>query len=194
MRLSVLVAAAALSAGAAYAQSAGQSAAPAAKLPPQPVANAVIQGEKGPVGKAVFQTAPTGVLVTVEVEGLKPGWHGMHFHAAGTCSDPGFKASGAHLNHPARKRPHGLLAAGGPDFGDLPNLWVGADGKGSAQAFTTLVTLMPARGKTALMDADGSALVIHAEQDDQTSQPIGGAGDRIACAVIPSAPAPKAKP
>ena len=36
----------------------------------------------------------------------------------------------------------------------------------------------------ALRDADGSALVIHASPDDHMSQPIGGAGGRIACAVI----------
>jgi Cu-Zn family superoxide dismutase len=35
-----------------------------------------------------------------------------------------------------------------------------------------------------LKDADGSALVIHAAADDQTTQPIGGAGERVACAVI----------
>ena len=36
----------------------------------------------------------------------------------------------------------------------------------------------------ALMDADGAALVIHANPDDYRTQPIGGAGDRVACAVI----------
>jgi len=35
-----------------------------------------------------------------------------------------------------------------------------------------------------LLDADGSALVIHAAPDDYRSQPAGAAGDRIACAVI----------
>ena len=35
-----------------------------------------------------------------------------------------------------------------------------------------------------LKDADGSALVIHANPDDHMSQPIGGAGARIACGVI----------
>jgi Cu-Zn family superoxide dismutase len=34
------------------------------------------------------------------------------------------------------------------------------------------------------MDADGSAVVIHASPDDYKSQPSGGAGDRVACAVI----------
>ncbi len=43
----------------------------------------------------------------------------------------------------------------------------------------------------ALMDADGSAVVIHANPDDHKSQPIGGAGDRVACAVIRAAHAPR---
>ncbi|MCC7268527.1 MAG: superoxide dismutase family protein, partial [Caulobacteraceae bacterium] len=35
-----------------------------------------------------------------------------------------------------------------------------------------------------LKDADGSAIVIHAKADDHQSQPIGGAGERVACGVI----------
>jgi superoxide dismutase, Cu-Zn family len=41
-----------------------------------------------------------------------------------------------------------------------------------------------AGGKMSLKDADGSSLVIHANADDGLTQPIGGAGDRVACAVI----------
>jgi Cu-Zn family superoxide dismutase len=41
-----------------------------------------------------------------------------------------------------------------------------------------------ADGAASLFDADGSAIVIHADPDDYSSQPTGNAGDRIACAVI----------
>jgi Cu-Zn family superoxide dismutase len=136
------------------------------------------------VGTATFFDGSTGVLVSIEVKGLPPGWHGMHFHAVGDCSDAGFQKSGAHLNHATAKKPHGLMLEGGPDFGDLPNLWVAADGSGKAQVFSTLVSWKGAGGRPALSDADGSALVIHASPDDQITQPIGGAGARIACAVV----------
>ncbi|MBS0297719.1 MAG: superoxide dismutase family protein [Proteobacteria bacterium] len=155
--------------------------------PAQTAANGDLMGADGRViGRVMLREGPTGVLISVEARGLKPGWHGMHFHEKGTCSDAGFKMSGGHMNHEP-KRSHGLLSAGGPDFGDLPSLWVGADGSGHAQAFSTLVSLHGAGGRAALLDADGSALVIHADPDDQTTQPIGGAGARVACAVINAA-------
>ena len=65
------------------------------------------------------------------------------------------------------------------------SFFVGADGVGAAEVFSSFVTLTGGKaGAPALADADGSALVIHANQDDYMSQPIGGAGARIACGVI----------
>ncbi|MBE7243894.1 MAG: superoxide dismutase family protein, partial [Actinomycetospora chiangmaiensis] len=58
--------------------------------------------------------------VTIQPGGLPPGWHGMHFHAVGDCSDPKLMNSKAHVNHDQSK--HGLLNPEGPDEGDLPNL------------------------------------------------------------------------
>ncbi|MBX3489951.1 superoxide dismutase family protein [Parvibaculum sp.] len=152
-----------------------------------PEARAVFQTNEGAdAGEAVLREGPTGVLLRIEVEGLAPGWHGVHFHATGDCSDEKFMASGGHINHAheADKAPHGLLNPDGPDFGDLPNLYVAADGAGKAEMFSGLVSFDGAGDRAALFDADGSAIVIHESADDHASQPIGGAGARIACAVL----------
>ncbi len=144
---------------------------------------AVLRNASGAtIGRAVMNQGTTGVLIRVEASGLTPGWHGMHLHATGECAAP-FTSAGGHLNH-SEPRPHGLLNAAGPDDGDLPNLWVGTDGKASAEVFTSAARLATSGPGQWLLDADGSALVIHARVDDHVSQPIGGAGDRVACGVI----------
>lgn len=135
------------------------------------------------LGQAQLTGAPGGVLLRVSVEGVKPGWHALHFHAKGDCSDPKFEKAGGHINHQPKKA-HGLLNPQGPDFGDLPNLYVAADGTGQAEFFSTFVSLKPGGDRLALLDEDGSALVMHANPDDFTTQPIGGAGGRIGCAVL----------
>ena len=138
---------------------------------------------KGATGSVTVTAAPKGVLVRIEAGGLTPGWHGAHFHEKGDCSDAAFKLSGGHV-HGAAPVVHGLLNPQATDSGDLPNLYVGADGTVKAEFFTTLVALSPGGASPALLDADGAALVIHANADDYRTQPIGGAGDRVACAVI----------
>jgi len=127
--------------------------------------------------------APNGVLLRIEAKGLPPGWHGMHFHEKGDCGDSAFKNAGAHV-HAKTPVVHGLLNAEANDAGDLPNLYVAADGTATVEVYSTLVSMKGEGGRAALLDADGSALVIHASPDDYKSQPIGGAGARIACAVV----------
>ena len=135
------------------------------------------------VGRAVLTQGATGLLIRVEVDGLTPGWHGMHIHAVGDCTAP-FTSAGAHVNHGDPKAPHGLLNAGGPDDGDLPNLYADAAGHGHAEVFTTRARIAHDGPGQWLWDADGSALVIHTNADDHTSQPIGGAGSRAVCGVM----------
>lgn len=133
------------------------------------------------IGKVELRggTGPTVARITVAAGKVKPGWHGVHFHAVGDCSDhDAFKASKSHVNHGGRK--HGLLNAEGPDDGDLPNVFAAADGSVNAEVSSPTAL----RGPDGLRDADGSAFVMHAGEDDHASQPIGGAGDRVACAVI----------
>ena len=80
--------------------------------------------------------------------------------------------------------PTGLLNPEGPDDGDLPNIHAGEDGMVRAELFTGSARLAENGPGQWLWDEDGSAVVIHASPDDHRSQPIGGAGDRVACAVI----------
>jgi Cu-Zn family superoxide dismutase len=129
------------------------------------------------VGIVTLTDAPKGVLMRVEAKGLTPGWHGLHFHEKGDCSKADFTSAGGHT-HGAGERVHGLLNPKANETGDLPNLHVDAQGAGATEVFSSLVTLKD------LKDADGSAVVVHASADDHMAQPIGGAGARVACAVI----------
>jgi Cu-Zn family superoxide dismutase len=147
-------------------------------------ASGVFRSPEGAGRGAVGLTeAPAGVILSLTLMGLPPGWHGLHLHATGDCSDPAFQSAGGHINHTDPKA-HGLLNPQGPDFGDLPNVFADADGNANVQIFTTLVSLKGAGGRPRLLDADGSAVVVHANRDDYQTQPIGGAGDRIACAAL----------
>ena len=148
-------------------------------------ANAQIVDRAGAtVGTATLTESPHGVLIHISAKGLPPGPKAIHIHSVGTCDDgaAGFVASKGHLN-PAT-RPHGLMNPEGPDAGDLPNLFVHADGSVEAEFFTTFASLGGAGGRAAILDADGAALVIHENRDDHATLPIGGAGPRHFCGLI----------
>jgi superoxide dismutase, Cu-Zn family len=136
-----------------------------------------------PMGTIVLKSAPKGVLVRLEATGLTPGWHAIHFHEKGVCDDAKFASAGAHVHSP-KPAVHGLLNPAANDSGDLPNIYADKDGRAFAEVFSTLVTFAKIDDRPSLMDPDGSSLIIHANPDDHTSQPIGGAGARVACAVI----------
>jgi len=136
------------------------------------------QGEK--VGNATLTEGPEGVKIALQVSRLTPGPHGFHIHAVGKCDPPGFTSAGAHFNPHGKK--HGLKSPEGPHAGDLPNLVVGSDGTAKAEVAAAHVTLGP--GKHSLFHPDGTALIIHANPDDEKTDPAGNAGARIACGII----------
>ena len=125
----------------------------------------------------------TMVEITVTASGLTPGRHGVHLHAVGKC-EPDFTAAGGHFDpgpagntDPDANHPYHM--------GDIPNLEVGADGKGTMKIMTSRVTLSP--GPLSLFDTDGTAIIIHGNPD----QGITGAsksgvsgGPRVACGVV----------
>lgn len=142
-----------------------------------------LQGQT--IGTAIVEQGPNGILIRLSLDGLadKAGFHAIHIHTHGDCSDPdqGFMASGGHLN--PQGKPHGLLHPQGPDAGDLPNIYVHDDGSVRAELFTNYASLDGAVGAR-MIDETGAAFVIHAHPDDHFTQPIGGAGSRIACGKI----------
>lgn len=140
-------------------------------------------GSGGSAGVATLTEAPNGVLLRIEVKGLTPGWHGVHFHEKADCSKSDFTSAGGHV-HGKPTMVHGLLNPEANEAGDLPNLYVNAQGEGMAEMFSSYVSFGGAASREALRDKDGSALVIHAASDDHKTQPIGGAGARIACGAI----------
>ena len=137
------------------------------------------------IGSATLAEGPSGVLVKVEVKGLTPGWHGLHFHEKADCSKADFTSAGGHV-HGKPTMVHGLLNPDANEAGDLPNIYAAADGTAQAEVFSGFVSLTGKAGREALQDKDGSALVIHANADDHKAQPIGGAGARVACGAIPA--------
>ncbi|MEO1037990.1 MAG: superoxide dismutase family protein [Pseudomonadota bacterium] len=145
----------------------------------------LINRDRAVVGEAMLRQGPAGVLIRVEAEGFPPfeeGWHGIHLHMIGDCSNEDFTSSGGHINPSGRA--HGLLHPDGPDNADLPNIYIHADGVMRGEFLTSRVSLNGSEDTPALFDADGSALVFHQNPDDHFSQPIGGAGPRIVCGVI----------
>ena len=133
------------------------------------------------IGTLKLTQGSQGVVVNINVSGLPAGYHGMHFHAVASCDHAGgFKSAKGHVD--PDKKPHGFLNEDGPHEGNLPNLIVGKDGSVEVELYSSLVSL--SEGSANLLDADGSSLIIHANPDDHNTQPIGGSGGRIACAVI----------
>ena len=133
-----------------------------------------------PVGTALFTQVGDVVRIVLEAQGLPPGTKGVHIHEVGSCEAPTFTSAGGHFN-PVGKQ-HGLLNPQGPHAGDLANIVIGADGKGRLETSASLVTL--GSGTNSLLDANGSALIIHAAPDDFRTDPTGNSGARIACGVI----------
>jgi Cu-Zn family superoxide dismutase len=143
-----------------------------------PAASAELVDSAGrSVGRAIFREQDGGVRLRVEASGLAPGVHGIHIHAVGRCDPPDFASAGPHLN-PAGRR-HGRDNPQGMHQGDLPNLTIGADGRGWIE-----VPVGGATSMAGLLDADRAAVVIHAAADDYRTDPSGNSGARIACGVI----------
>lgn len=134
------------------------------------------------VGEVTISESKYGVIFTPSLHGLAPGTHGFHVHQTASC-EPNEKdgkkvaagAAGGHYD-PAAKNTHGAPWGDG-HLGDLPPLYVEADGA-SNQA-----VLAP---RLKLSDLSGRALMIHAGGDNHSDHPaaLGGGGARVSCGII----------
>jgi Cu-Zn family superoxide dismutase len=67
----------------------------------------------------------------------------------------------------------------------------GADGHLHASVLANGFSL--GNGKRSIFDRDGVAIIVDARGDDYRTQPLGNAGDRIACGVVMRTAGPKAR-
>jgi len=149
-------------------------------LPPAAVAR-LTDASGNAVGHAVLSQFGGGVRILVDVTGLPAGDKAVHLHEVGRCEPPSFESAGAHVNPTGAE--HGRANKKGPHAGDLPDIAVDASGRGHLEATARRVNLEK-KGPATLLDADGSALVIHERADDHRTDPAGNSGARIACGVI----------
>ncbi|MBI3536591.1 MAG: superoxide dismutase family protein [Chloroflexi bacterium] len=136
---------------------------------------------KNIVGRATFTQQGSVVQILIVVNDLPPGVHGVHIHEKGKCDAPDFASAGAHFN-PENKQ-HGAQNPNGPHAGDLRNLEVGQNRSGTLDTNNSRIALTPGFPNS-ILGGDNKALIIHANADDEKTDPIGNSGGRIACGVI----------
>ncbi len=140
----------------------------------------IIDSQGRPIGKAeVVASKKHGLRFKLSVKGMPKGEHGIHIHDVGVCEGPKFTSAGPHWN--PLNRQHGRDNPDGSHAGDLPNLLIKKNGRGSLKFDIAEARFDKERG---MMDANGAAIVIHAMSDDHRTDPTGNSGDRIACGIF----------
>lgn len=135
------------------------------------------------VGEVVVTESPYGLVFTPSLAGLPAGVHGFHVHENASCA-PGMTngkavaalGAGGHLD--PEKTGHHAGPYGDGHLGDLPALYVTADGKA---AYPVLAPRLHS-----LDSLRGHALMVHVGGDnhDDHPMPLGGGGARLVCGVI----------
>jgi Cu-Zn family superoxide dismutase len=141
------------------------------------------QGIGAPIGKVTISETPYGLQFAPALSGLKPGVHGFHVHAKGSC-EPGTSdgktvaagAAGGHFDPQNTGKHLGPYAEG--HLGDLPALYVTDDGKADYPVVAPRIK--------SLSEIKGKALMVHVGGDNHADhpQPLGGGGARFACGVM----------
>ncbi|GAB1575720.1 superoxide dismutase [Cu-Zn] SodC [Bordetella petrii] len=149
-----------------------------------PVQLATDKGPGADAGTVSLSESKYGLVLTPNLKGLPPGVHGFHVHENGNCDakqqDGKMVPAGAAGGHydPDGTKSHGAPWDDGAHRGDLPALYVNADGT------ATTPVLAP---RLKLAEVQGRGLMVHAGGDNHSDhpKPLGGGGGRIACGVIP---------
>lgn len=120
-----------------------------------------------------------GVRIRGEITGLTPNAeHAFHVHETGDCRAPDASSAGEHFN--PDQQPHGHPVKGPHHVGDMLNLRADARGRALVDMVVDSLTV----GGQEETNVIGKAVIVHADPDDFVSQPAGGSGDRLACAVV----------
>jgi superoxide dismutase, Cu-Zn family len=134
------------------------------------------------------------VEVLISVRGLTPGKHAVHIHEFGECGSTTAVCgdAGSHLD--LGPFAHNLPVQPNHPYhsGDLVNINVGSDGRGTLLTTTTRVALSenperPVGRELSVFDDDGSSIIIHALDDEYCPDPADpncAGGGRVACGVI----------
>ncbi len=129
--------------------------------------------ESKQLGQVAFSDTGYGLLVSPALKALPPGLHGFHLHQHASCSEHGAGAGGHYDPHNTNSH---LGPYGNGHLGDLPVLYVKADG-------TADTTTLAPRLKTS--DLKGLSVMIHADGDNYSNTPpLGGGGARMACGAV----------
>jgi Cu-Zn family superoxide dismutase len=146
------------------------------------------------VGSAEFLEHPSdeGVKVVgvfVSVRGLTPGKHAVHIHEVGACATSTAPCSeaGSHLDLGPFGHNIPVTANHPYHSGDLVNIRVRENGKGTLATVTSRIALSPVN--LSILDENGSSIVIHQLPDTYCPDPsLGDAncagGGRVACGII----------
>jgi len=147
---------------------------------PEPDALASLAPKSGSRARGTmeFFTSGTEVQLKLTVNGMTPGRHAVHLHEKGDCSSPDAESAGPHWNPTGAD--HGHLEMPPAHLGDIGNIEVGADGRGTLVFSTSHWSVGTGRDN----DIVGKAVVVHASVDDFVTQPAGNSGMRIACGVV----------
>ena len=125
-------------------------------------------------GAINFAKTENGTKITAEITGLSEGEHGFHIHQYGDCTAPDGSSAGGHFDPDEMQ--HNSRDAEKRHVGDMGNL--------VSEGEESTTTLSYVYNPIFLEEIIGRGIIIHAGEDDLTSQPSGDAGARIACGVI----------